>query len=409
EKKNTKASIKVAGLNIRGNGSTDVYNPKNKWYEVWQTMWRQKVAVLVVGEAHMDDQRKVDIESLYARCIRLEFTKDPQTANAKGVALVLNKNMIKTNAIRTREMIPGRVIVLEMTNVDGKPFSVLGIYAPNPPGENAVFWKEIQTWFERHRNIRRPDIMVGDTNIVESEIDRLPVHPDNEAAVNALDDLKTYLRLVDGWRETYPTTREYTYHEAESQGGAMSRIDRIYIRHDIFEQSFEWEIQTIGIETDHRMVSTRITTEDAPTIGHGRWVWPAHLMRDEKLNEFIHRKGLILERDLKQATALSPRDPKFNPQTLWARYKQSIGDKARERAKIIVPIMDRDIAVLKNKLDTVLADPELSEEERKLAGVVLLEKLEAIERYRQKTTRTATQIRNRMEGEVIGKYWTMLN
>jgi exonuclease III len=104
-------------------------------------------------------------------------------------------------------------------------------------------------------------MMGGDTNIVEDALDRLPSHPDNNNAVNALDELKTYLGLVDGWRETYPTTCAYTYHQAEAQGGAQSRIDRFYVKRDLFEHTFEWGMQSVGIETDHRMITARLTSK----------------------------------------------------------------------------------------------------------------------------------------------------
>jgi exonuclease III len=77
--------------------------------------------------------------------------------------------------------------------------------------------------------VDRPDILGGDTNFVEDAIDRLPSHSDSKASVDTFDDLKKYLGLIDGWRETYPTTRAYTFMQALSQGGSQSRIDRIYI------------------------------------------------------------------------------------------------------------------------------------------------------------------------------------
>ncbi|KAJ7164574.1 hypothetical protein C8R43DRAFT_878856 [Mycena crocata] len=408
-KKNTKASALVAALNIRGNGSTNVYNPKNKWYEIWRIMWERRIGVLIVGEAHLDDNRKADLDSLYGKCLHLEFSKDPETPNAKGIAFVLNRNFVLTSDITTREIVPGRAMLLEMQNVDGKPLSILGVYAPNQPGENEKFWNDIKTYFIANPGVRRPDLMGGDTNIVESEADRCPMHPDNAAAVEALDNLKTFLRLVDGWRETYPTTLAYTYHQALALGGAQSRIDRIYVKRDLYEQTFEWGMQSVGIETDHRMVTMRMTTADTPTLRHGRWKWPAHIIRDKELKEYRHKEGMILERDLEAARRLSTRDPDFNAQTLWASFKTRIGNKARARAKIVVPKMKMDIDDLEEKLKEIRADENISEEERKLAGAMLLESIVVLEKERHEAARLTAKVRNFVEGEVIGKYWSMLN
>jgi hypothetical protein len=260
--------------------------------------------------------------------------------------------------------------------------------------------------------VDRPDILGGDTNFVEDAIDRLPSHPDSKASVDTFDDLKKYLGLIDGWRETYPTTRTYTFMQALSQGGSQSRIDRIYIKRDLFEDSFEWEMQAVGIEPDHRMVTMRLTTEDAPTIGHGRWVWPAHIIRDKTLTKFIHDEGVIIQTEL-AAIALNEANGQWNPrhnaQTIWVDFKTKICAEARKRAKIIVPKMVEEIAEVKNKIDLIENDKDLSEEEIVLSCAVLQEKLTKLEQKRHQDTRLTAQVRNRMEGEVINRYWTGIN
>ncbi|KAJ7232813.1 hypothetical protein C8J57DRAFT_1091044, partial [Mycena rebaudengoi] len=406
-----KASVKVAALNIKGNGNPNVRHQDNKWYELWQIMREGKIGVLIVGEAHMTDQKKADIDALFSRCMRLEFTKNPVSNRRAGVAFVLNKNLVETEDIKTIEIVAGRAILLEMKNVDGSALSILGVYAPNDPRENEGFWIEIKTWFIDHPRVRRPDIFGGDMNIVESGIDRMPAHVDvrDSGAMEALDDLKIFFRMIDGWRETYPTTRAYTYHQTLAQGGAQSRIDRINIKRSLFEHTFEWDIQTAGIETDHRMVSVRLTTETAPTMGHGRWVWPAHIIRDKMLSGYIHEKGLALQKDLETIERWPARDPNFNTQTVWAKFKTDIGEKARERAKIIVPKIVQEIATLETKLDLILADRMLTEEERKLASVTVVEKLVQLQKQRYRVSRLSAQIRNCLEGEVISRYWSMVN
>ncbi|KAJ7093327.1 hypothetical protein B0H15DRAFT_776734, partial [Mycena belliarum] len=237
--------------------------------------------------------------------------------------------------------------------------------APNAPAENAAFWITIREYFENRPNQNKPDVMGGDFNIVEDPIDRLPPRADNTAAVDALDELKTYLGLVDGWRKTFPTTRAYTYYQSEAQGGAQSRLDRLLVKRGTFEHTFEWEMQTVGIPTDHRMVSLKLTTEDAPSIGRGRWVWPAHLIHDPVLAKYIHEKGLQLQESIEELKDHEERDPEHNTQVLWMNFKKDIGDKARERAKIVIPKITKEIASLNVKLKLIEADKELTEEERK--------------------------------------------
>ncbi|KAJ7620572.1 hypothetical protein DFH06DRAFT_1010723, partial [Mycena polygramma] len=237
-------------------------------------------------------------------------------------------------------------------------------------------------------------------------------HADSTGSIEAFDDLKRFLGLIDGWRETFPTSRAYTFLQPIALGGAQSRIDRIYIRRDMFEDSFEWDIQTVGIETDHRMVSVRLTTETAPTMGHGRWVWPSHIIRDKQVAEFIQKKGIKAQEEIaavEQLEANGQWNPNHNKQTIWAKLKASICDKARDRAKIVVPKIVEDIAEIKNKMDVINANPDLTEDERTLSGAVLQEKLTRLEQKRHRGSRLTAQIRNRIEGEVIGAYWTQIN
>ncbi|KAJ7237245.1 hypothetical protein C8J57DRAFT_1247224 [Mycena rebaudengoi] len=181
-RKNMKAAIQVTALNISGHGNLNVQHHSNKWTNIWQMMRDQKIGVLITGEAHLNDKRR-----------GLEYSKDPRTANAAGVAFVLNKRLVRTDGIKTIEIIPGRALVLEMQNADGTPLSILGAYAPNAPAENEKFWRDIQAWYEARPRVRRPDILGGDTNIVEDPIDRLPSRKEPTTAVTALDELKTYL------------------------------------------------------------------------------------------------------------------------------------------------------------------------------------------------------------------------
>ncbi|KAJ7208683.1 Endonuclease/exonuclease/phosphatase, partial [Mycena pura] len=408
-KKNTKASIKVGALNMKGRGKPE----DDKWFHIWQVMREQKTGVLIITETHLDDEYKYNVDSLFKRAMRIEFTPDPEAPTARaGLAFALNRNTVETDNVSTTEIIPGRAMILKMKNVDGSNLSILGVYAPNRPYQNAAFWRDIKAWYVAHRDVDRPNLLGGDLNFVEDALDRLPSHPDSKASVDAFDELKTYLGLMDGWRETYPTTRAYTFMQAPSQGGSQSRIDRIYIKRDLFEDSFEWEMQAVGIETDHRMVTMRLTTEDAPTIGHGRWVWPAHIIRDKTLAKIIHEDGLTLQNELSEIAQKEINgqwNPRHNAQTLWADFTSKMCADARKRAKIVVPQIVEEIAETKNKIDLIENDEDLSEEDILLSCVVLQEKLTKLEQKRHRDTRLTAQVRNRMEGEVINRYWTGTN
>ncbi|KAJ7924256.1 Endonuclease/exonuclease/phosphatase, partial [Mycena leptocephala] len=390
-KKRTKASTLVAALNIKGIGNPNPWHPKHKRYHVNQLLKDNKVGVLVVGEGHINAARQSNIQNLFGRRLELIFSEDPISPNAKGLAFVVNKDLLNTDNMQTWEIVPGWAMLLQLHTHKNKTLVVLGVYAPNAPTENAAFWKSLREFFEKSTT-PKPDIMAGDTNIVAEAIYRLPSHTDLEAATTELDLLLTSLRLVDGWRKTYPNTRAYTYTlTRHAGGGSQSRIDWIYVRSDKYAQTYDWRIQTVGISTDHRMVSARITEEGAPTTGPGRWVWPAHITKDKVLTEFIHERGMAIQDAAHRAANWPVRDPTLNVQTMWANFKAEIGDLARARAKTLIPKAAKEIEKLENDLEAINNDLTLSEEECLLSSALLSEKL-AKTTYKN-TTRVECQSR----------------
>ena len=122
--------------------------------------------------------------------------------------------------------------------------------------------------------------MLGDFNIVEDAIDRLPSHGDDPDAVSDLLDLKRNFNLIDGWRHIFESTRGYSFHQEAT--GAMSRIDRIYISEKDKHNFTEWGICEPNFNTDHKMVFTSLIDRKSPHIGPGRWVLPKFLLKDKK-------------------------------------------------------------------------------------------------------------------------------
>jgi exonuclease III len=100
---------------------------------------------------------------------------------------------------------------------------LLGVYAPNNQVEKVKFWKDIEDHFRTNMGLQKPDMMGGNFNMVEDAIDRLPMHEDTYSQIKALDDLKRRLNLRDGWRDTFSTSKMYTFHQSAT--GSQSHID----------------------------------------------------------------------------------------------------------------------------------------------------------------------------------------
>jgi exonuclease III len=253
-RKKTKVTLKIASLNMRGRG-------EDKWHCINQLIRDKKIGILALQETHLTEQLVDSLEALYHKRIKIFHTCDQNTNNAKGVALVLNKELTNTHNIVVHELIPGRAIYLEYIWHADHTLRILAIYAPNSPTENQAFWQDLLQKWTIH-NLTRPDLLLGDFNLVEDAIEQLSCHLDHEGTTEALQDLKSNLHLVDSWRRTNPASKAFTYQQKAT--GSQLRIDRIYVTEDVLKHSYDWKIEPAGLPTDHKLISTLIAS---PILG----------------------------------------------------------------------------------------------------------------------------------------------
>ncbi|KDQ31792.1 hypothetical protein PLEOSDRAFT_154006, partial [Pleurotus ostreatus PC15] len=232
--RSNRATIKVASFNMKGySTSQEEDGPMAKWLKINQIMRENKYGIMILQETHMDDEREQTIQNLFGRRLKIRASADPDKPTQRaGIAAVLNRGEFDAEHAKCTEIIPGRALMIKARIHGGKKLSVLGIYAPNSVTENANFWDQIRVYFESRPNERRPDLLIGDFNVVEDAIDRMPARIERNIATEALDKLKLELRLRDGWRSTYPDSARFTFTQTrirDDDTPAMSRIDRIYV------------------------------------------------------------------------------------------------------------------------------------------------------------------------------------
>ncbi|KAK0475947.1 Endonuclease/exonuclease/phosphatase, partial [Armillaria luteobubalina] len=405
-----KASLKIAVLNIRGLGNVNAWHPDNKWNHINQIMNTKRIAVLVVGEAHLNEERKTAIENMPRGCLRVLHSEDPVSPNARGITIVLNKSLTETENIVATEIIAGRALLVETCWHRNEKLSILGVYAPVNPVENTRFWGDINEFFLNNPNTRKPDVMAGDMNVTEDPIDQFPACQDYIPAVDSLDILQTSLHLIDGWQNCYPTTTKYTWQRPAT--GPQSRLDRIYVRSDMNEHCFEWNIEKSRIPTDHDMVSVRYSMVTAPQIGHGRWAMPLHIVRDHIVKGFIIKAGRTLQDDVEKYSKPENHTPEKNPQKLWEDFSKELRTLARERAKVVVLTIDREIRQIEMEImveENSRDRPQSDEPSVNLKLMALHTRLDELTQKHHKKWHEAAQAQNMLEGEVISKYWSGIN
>jgi len=179
-------------------------------------MREKSIGILAVQEMHL---KQTDIDGIHSQFygrMEIKNSSDPAHPNAKGVAFVLNKQKTAWKEATIAEIIPGRAVLLTIPWQKTARINVLAIYAPNSPAENSEFWETLEEkWVQE--NLPMTDVLLGDFNLVEEAIDRLPPHADTQRAVNKLGDLKECLGLSNGWRRMNPTEKAYSFTQEATQ------------------------------------------------------------------------------------------------------------------------------------------------------------------------------------------------
>ena len=372
----------------------------DKWMHIPQIMREKRIGILAVQETHLTDEIALQFHNLFNNTLSLIFSPDPDTRNARGVALILNKRLMRTDDVRETTIVPGRAIIINIPWHEGQRVSILTVYAPNIPSEIRTFWKTIQNKIETTPELR-PHIVLGDFNLVEDAIDRIPSRPDDASTTEILREFKLNHRLIDGWRQANPEEKGYTW--SRNSDGSQSRIDRIYVHEDFFNDCTRWEIETAPIPTDHDMVSAQISTPTAPIIGRGRWAIPPRLVKNRSLRDEIQCLARSLQHNIENGRERSPR---HNPQTMLRDFKTEIRDTLRKHEKKTQPIIKEKIDKLSESLRNILNDPSLPEEEIKISAAHLKNRIRVLNEGIHHKNRNNLAATDAAEGERIGKIWS---
>ncbi|KIJ43118.1 hypothetical protein M422DRAFT_253621 [Sphaerobolus stellatus SS14] len=212
------------------------------------------------------------LEDTFSGRIQILSSIDNENPNSKGVAFLLNKQLTAWKEAQGIEIIPGRALLLCLPWHNDKTLNILTIYAPNASTENQTFWSDLHRKWQAD-GLPTIHMLLGDFNLVEDSIDRLPAHNDLHGPREALANFKSLFGLLDGWRRENPDIILHTWHQ--NQWDIHSRIDRIYSNELIYQNSCNWSITPPPILTDHDMVNVRIFKADIPYIALADGLFPS--------------------------------------------------------------------------------------------------------------------------------------
>lgn len=187
----------IATLNRNGRASPSLGpGPLSKWTTIQRFIRSSRISVMCLQETHLtaDHVDQLHRPGLFGRRLRIissHPTTNP-TASA-GTAFVINRELLSPPHTQHVEHIPGRASSLSLTWAADHSLTITNIYAPNSPHAHAVFWDTIQKDLES--KAIRPDLLLGDFNIVEDALDRSPQHADHAPAIDTLRTLRESINV----------------------------------------------------------------------------------------------------------------------------------------------------------------------------------------------------------------------
>ncbi len=399
---------------MNGFGNMIRDHPDNKWGRTYRMMAEHRIGVLLMQETHLTAERKASIHQMFARKLKIFHSEHPVSPTQReGVAVVLNARYVNTATAKATEIVPGRALQVELPCQGGDTKIVLCVYAPTSSGveERVRFFKDVRKYYEDNPGCPKPHLMAGDFNCVEDTLDRLPVNEGPDQSTVALDDLKINLGLMvaDGWRITYPSTREYTFHRGTGKDAVFSRLDRIYVTPAVFDNAREWNICEAGVKTDHCLVSVQLTTPNTPVVGPGRPLFPLILIKDRTLAREIKLRGIEAIRELTELENSGMRTSDRNPQIILHRFKSDVMKMARKRERGLVPKLLADIRDRERALKSVKANRTMPEPEKIAEAAALTKQVRQLRQQRYKQQQQNSRATHRLYGDRPTKYWSKLH
>ncbi|KJA27412.1 hypothetical protein HYPSUDRAFT_74910 [Hypholoma sublateritium FD-334 SS-4] len=369
------------------------HNGIDKWMHINQIIRNDKIGILCLQETHLTATAATELNDRFSNRMHIITSPNPTHPNANGVTIVVNKNLANSANIITHNLIPGRALMTTIPWHRDKSLTVLNIYAPNNHQENARFWEIIN---DELRGKPTPDVILGDFNMVEDALDRLPPHCDPTTSVEKLAELMTSLQLVDGWRTANPDTLQYTYSQTIRQGASHSRIDRIYLNKDCTQFTNDWKITTPGIHTDHQMVSVYLTDATLPYIGKGRWVIPTHLLKNKKVMQILTELCYEAEIEMKE---IKERTPTNNAQLIFNNLMKNLKATAIDEGYKASNNIDIKIRKLESRRLRKINNPNKTVEARQISNSLLQEKIKTWANIKHQKARDNLAAKYRIESE----------
>ena len=385
-------------------------NFRQKWSTINSTLNQHKLAILALQETHLDQETAERLHDNLGEKIKIISSADPDAPRSTaGVAFVINKRRIAPTQFSIHELIPGRALFLKIKWHETESTSLVNVYAPTHRPSHPSFWKKV---LDEHSalHLPNPDFLLGDFNVMEDPIDRVPANPDDQAAVAALQELRLAWNLEDSWRHLHPRDCAYTYRATSNGQQIMSRLDRIYCARHLRPLTYDWKLEPSLVPTDHWLVKVKYAPLDAPFIGKGRWTWPLHSLNNARLLEALSERGLKLQEDLDHLSTHNVDRSISNPQLLWNECKKDFRTIAKQHMRDSYHKISTRIDLLEKDRKQLTEHPDFeADNDLRVREAILANELDHLHKVKARQHRDLFKARMTDHGEKLGGIWSTLS
>jgi hypothetical protein len=108
-------------------------------------MGEQKIGILIVSETHMSVAQALEIENSFMnKHLKLFNYEYPDNPAAKGIAIVLNREITNVEGVKIHYLIPGKALLAVVPWHGDRTLTVLGLYAlTESDAEKVKFWDRL--------------------------------------------------------------------------------------------------------------------------------------------------------------------------------------------------------------------------------------------------------------------------
>ncbi|KAK0183543.1 Endonuclease/exonuclease/phosphatase [Armillaria mellea] len=361
--------IRIGSMNVRGKGVS-----LTKWATIQFFMKVNRIAIVALQETKLTLE---DVETIEQRQRHLKIVFSSNGSNKEGVAFVIMKDLVTIeNEIKVIEMIPGRLLGMQIKLKRHGTLNLINAYVPNEKDRQLIFLDNMHDQIMKHRSILPNAMVLGDWNCVTRECDRLPPRRDDETVTDMLELILANLGVEDGWAKANPESIDFTFTQERTTGrdydSSQSRIDRIYTPKKMWNRTTEWNIIRLPTAvSDHDMATVLVSPENLPVLGKGAWRINSDIIDNPKFQK-ESEKILIkwtkkLERYKQQVKGMTKKEKlelrkSENPQIFGNEAKQKIKEAAINILKEERKVKNKKTTVLNKEINNLLK--ELKEGDR---------------------------------------------